>query len=253
MDSLIGTRRLAMALPVFVVLLISPAMSYAQHGNYLLGSLGLLGGSQAPEDIYYQNLFSYYTSSGSGNLDASRARSLEVLGRQLNLAVNADFNGKGSLDVYVDQNIFGVTTPFKVLGANCGLMVDVPFAQVTGSGTAALDIGADLRGIFDRSFTAGTTIGGGRSSTASFNISDVYGEPINLGWHLARFDVLATFGFFAPTGDYNSRDAINNGLGRWAEMFGLGAIVYPDEARSWSISAMTRYLTHQSQEGIDLR
>jgi hypothetical protein len=56
MYPLIDARRLAIALPVFVVLLISPAMSYAQHGSYLLGSLGLLGASQAPEGLYYQNL-----------------------------------------------------------------------------------------------------------------------------------------------------------------------------------------------------
>jgi hypothetical protein len=236
-----------------VVLLASPATSYAQHGNYLLGTLGLLGGSQAPEGIYYENLFSYYTASGSGNLDASRARSLEALGRQLNLTVNGSFNHNSSLDVYVDQNIFGVTTPLKVFGASYGLMVDVPFSQVTGSGTASLDLGADLRGIFDRDFTRSTSLAGARSSTASFNIADVYVEPINLGWHLPQLDILATFGFMAPTGEYNSRDAINNGLGRWAELFGLGAVVYVDQARSWSISAMTRYITHQSQQGIELR
>ena len=245
--------RLAMALPVIAVLLAFPATSYAQHGNYLLGTLGLLGGSQAPEGIYYENLFSYYTASGSGNLDASRARSLELLGRQLNLTVNGSFNRNSSLDVYIDQNILGVTTPLKIFGANYGLMVDVPFSHVTGSGTASLDLGADLRGIFDRNFTRSTSLEGGRSSTASFNISDLYVEPINLGWHLPHLDILATFGFMAPTGDYNSRDAINNGLGRWAELFGLGAVAYLDQAKSWSISAMTHYITHQSQQGIDLR
>jgi len=78
-------------------------------------------------------------------------------------------------------------------------------------------------------------------------------EPINLGWHLPQLDVVTTFGFFAPTGSYDSDKAINNGLGRWAEMFGLGAVVYLDPARSWSVSAMTRYLTHQKQEGADVR
>src|SRR5262245_35158893 len=57
----------------------------------------------------------------------------------------------------------------------------------------------------------------------------------------------------APAGSYSSNRAINNGLGRWAEMFGLGAIGYVDADRSWSMSAMTRYLTHQSQQGVDIR
>ena len=253
MRSLTDARRLAMTVLGFVALLVLPPAAHAQHGNYLLGTLGLLGASQAPEGIYYENLFSYYHASGSANLDASRVRSAELLGRQLNLTVSGSLDRNSSLDVYVDQNFFGVTTPFKIFGASYGLTVDVPFSQVTGSGAASLDLGADLRGIFDRNFTAGASGASNRSSTASFNISDIYVEPINLGWHLPRFDVLASFGFIAPTGDYNPKDAINNGLGRWAELFGLGAVAYLDGARSWSVSAMTHYITHQSQKDLDLR
>jgi len=100
MRALIDARRLAMAWLVFAALLVSPAMSYAQHGNYLLGTIGLLGASQAPEGIYYENLFSYYHASGSANLDASRVRSAELLGRQLNLTVSGSLNRNSSLDVY---------------------------------------------------------------------------------------------------------------------------------------------------------
>jgi hypothetical protein len=76
---------------------------------------------------------------------------------------------------------------------------------------------------------------------------------MNFGWHWSRLDVLATFGFFAPVGSYDADKFINNGLGRWAEMFGLGAVAYLDAARSWSVSAMTRYLTHQKQKGAEIR
>jgi hypothetical protein len=41
------SRRLASAASALVVFLLSPATSYAQHGDYLLGTLGLLGASQA--------------------------------------------------------------------------------------------------------------------------------------------------------------------------------------------------------------
>ena len=245
---------LALALTTLGVLLVAPATTYAQHGNWLLGSNGLLGGSQAPEGIYYQNIFSYYNASGSATLDASHTRTLEIFGHDvLNLTLNAKLSLKADLDTYVDQNIIGMTSPFKLFGANYGFLVDVPFAQVTGSGTASLDVGGDLRGIFDRNFTASRTFEATRSNTASFNISDMYVEPINLGWHLARFDIVASFGFFAPTGNYTSSQAINLGLGRWGETFGLGAVAYLDEAKTWSVSAVTHYLTHQTQQGVDER
>jgi hypothetical protein len=234
-------------------LVVSATPAYAQHGNYLLGTLGLLGGAQAPEGIYYQNVFSYYNASEFQSVSAGRARSLEVFRQQLGLSASANLNVKSNLDVYVDQNIIGVTTPFKILGANYGLMIDIPFVAVHGTGNASLDLAAQRFGLFDRNITRNASASGGASSTASFNISDIYVEPINFGWHLPQLDVLATFGFFAPTGSYNADKAINNGLGRWAEMFGLGAVVYLDAARSWSVSAMTRYLTHQKQEGVDIR
>lgn len=241
------------ALALLGTLVASPAPSYAQHGDYLLGTLGLLGAQQAPEGIYYQNIFSYYNASGFRAIERSRERSFEVFGREIGLTLSADFNRRSSLDVYADQNIIGMTTPFKILGANYGFMIDIPFVQVHGTGNASLDLASTRFGLFDRNITRNADFARGASSTASFNIADLYVEPINLGWHLPQLEILATFGFFAPSGDYSPNRTINNGLGRWAEMFGLGAILFVDAARSWSISVMTRYMTHQSQQGEDVR
>jgi len=246
-------RRVAIVVGVAGMLMAWPALAWAQHGNWIPGTLGLLGGAQAPEGIYYQNVFSYYHASGSATLDVSRARDLQVLGRQLGLTVNANFNANASLDSYVDQNIIGMTTPLKILGANYGFLVDIPFIEVRGTGDAALDVGANLRGIFDRDFTASASFSRGKSTTAKYNIADIYVEPIDLGWHFPQLDVVASAGFFAPSGNYNSNQLINNGLGRWAEVFGLGAVGYLDAKRSWSVSAMTHYFTHQSQQGVDVR
>lgn len=228
-------RLLAFGFAMLAASMAAPVTAYAQHGDYLLGTLGLLGGAQAPEGIYYQNVFSYYHASGS----RTRLEQGQVLERRL--------EAQGTLDVYVDQNILGWTTPFKVLGANYGLMIDIPLDHVRGTGGASLDLQGGRFGLLDR----GASITG--SSTASLSIADIYVEPINLGWRLPQLDIVAAFGFFAPTGSYDADDAINNGLGRWAEMFSLGAVGYLDAARSWSISAMVRYLIHQKQTGVDVR
>src|SRR5262245_61052547 len=227
--------RLAVAFLMLGFLVGSPAISSAQHGNYLLGTLGLLGGSQAPEGIYYQNIFSYYNASSSDVLSRSRTRDFQVAARQLQLTVNANFKLEASLDLYVDQNILGWTTPFKILGANYGLMIDIPFAEVHGTGAASLDLAAQRFGLFDRTLTRNGSFSNSQSSTASFNISDIYVEPINLGWHLPQLDVVTSFGFFAPTGGYDSNDAINNGLCRWAEMVGRGAVVGLERGGSWEV------------------
>jgi len=231
--------RLAVALAVLGAVLATPGRSYAEHGDYVLGTLGLLGAVQPPEGIYYQNIFSYYTANGEGNFEVPGSPTAPTRQQQLAL--------RGSLSVFYDQNLLGVTTPFTILGARYGAMIDIRFNQVHGSGNASLDLRTLPFDTTEQSFSRST------SSTASFNIADLYVEPMNFGWHLPQLDVLATFGFFAPSGRYDSREAINNGLGRWAEMFGLGGVVYFNSARSWSLSAMPRYLIHQSQQGLDVR
>lgn len=245
-------RQLAIAATAACALLAVPVPSCAQHGNYLLGTTGLLGASQPPEGIYYQNIFSYYNASGT-LLSDSKIRELDALGHQVG-NLTANLRAGATLTVYVDQNIIGMTTPFKLLGANYGFFADIPFDQVHGTGDASLDLGANLKGLFDRqSVAVSGSAARGSSGTATFNIADIYLEPINFGWHFSQADVYASFGFFAPTGSVSSNQAINNGLGRWAEMFGLGAVVYLDQAKSWSISALTHYLTHQTQQGHDIR
>jgi hypothetical protein len=39
----------------------------------------------------------------------------------------------GSLDLFIDQNIFWLVTPLKSLGANYGFLLDVPFATADAS------------------------------------------------------------------------------------------------------------------------
>jgi len=73
--------RFLLACAVLLTLMGSATPSCAQHGNYLLGTLGLLGGAQAPEGIYYQNVFSHYHASGSRSADVTG----ELLRKQLEL------------------------------------------------------------------------------------------------------------------------------------------------------------------------
>ncbi len=57
-----------------VLLLATPAR--AQHSDWLLGTVGLLGAEQAPEGFYYLNVWSYYHASGSSFLQAPIANKL---------------------------------------------------------------------------------------------------------------------------------------------------------------------------------
>jgi hypothetical protein len=125
--------RVTLGYLALLILFVKPA--HAQHGDWLLGTDGLLSVQQAPEGILYQNLWSYYHASGNSFLQTGPVK-CGSLGR-LCLGFNA--NTSGSLDLFADQNIFWLVTPFKFLGASCGFLIDVPFAIADASGAGALE------------------------------------------------------------------------------------------------------------------
>jgi hypothetical protein len=152
--------------------------------------------------------------------------------------------GNGSLDEFVDQNILGWTTPLKILGANYGFFVDIPFAIADASGAAALEpILTSPRGTFA---LAGQQSSGGSTKGS---IADMYVEPADLGWHFKQLDAIISSGFFAPSGPYNADARLNIGYGHWTGVFGLGAIAYADPERTWSLSIYTHYILYGSQMG----
>src|SRR5947199_7572989 len=111
-----------------LLLLASPAR--AQHGDWLLGSYGLLGGSQPPPGLHFQNLFSYYHASGSSFIESGNLR----CGPRGRLCLSANAAGSGSLDLFVDFAAVGWTSTFTILGAHYGFTVAVPFALADASG-----------------------------------------------------------------------------------------------------------------------
>ncbi len=235
MDKIVGVMALCL-----VISLLSPTSARAQHGDWLLGTDGLLSAQQAPEGILYQNLWSYYHASGNSFLQTGPIK----CGPRGKLCLGFNANGSGSLDLFVDQNIFWLVTPFKFLGASYGFLIDVPFAIADASGDAALEpslssgIGKVTLPSLQRS--PGATKG---------TLGDIYFEPIDLGWHLRQLDAIVAGGFFAPTGAYNSNANLNIGYGHWSGVLGVGGIAYADKKRTWGLSIDSHYVLYASQMG----
>lgn len=220
----------------------STAPAHAQHGDWLLGSFGFQGASQPPEGLYYMNQFSYYHTSSS---DFAATGTLKC-GTRGGLCSSANLNGSASLDLFIDANIITWTSPFKIFGANYGLNLIIPFAIADASGNASLEPVLSLPG---NSLALPTAGGSGGSTKGS--IGDIYFEPLNLGWHFKRLDLIASSGFFAPSGPYNASAMLNIGFGHWTGVFGLGSVAYADAERTWSLSVYSHYLLYASQMGRD--
>lgn len=243
-----GMKHCGFASVLFAVLVVAifaqPKPAHAQHGNYVLGTIGIMGAQQPPEGLLYQNLWSYYPVSDNGFVNTG------VCNRTDNVCLNANVNASGTMDLFIDQNIFWLVTPFKlpVIGGSYGLSIDVPFAYAATTGAASLQptiVGRLLGRNLTLTGPTPTSDGGVTKGT----ISDIYFEPIDLGWHLKHLDAIVSGGFMAPTGPYNPKATVNIGYGHWCGILGLGGILYPDDARTWSATLFAHYEIYGAQEG----
>ena len=87
----------------------------------------------------------------------------------------------------------------------------------------------------------------------SMGFSDLYIQPINLGWHVKQADFTAGLGLYIPTGRYEFLGDGNIGLGMWSfEIFG-GTTIYFDNLKKWHVSTIAAYETHTYKKGTDIR
>src|SRR5262249_55254916 len=76
---------------------------------------------------------------------------------------------------------------------------------------------------------------------------DFYVEPLNLSWHLPRFDLFTSYGFYAPTGTFHPTDAVNTGRDRWAHQISAGMTAYLDQQKKWAVAVVPRYEIFQHE------
>jgi hypothetical protein len=233
-------RKIGAAFGCLAVVLFLATPARAEHGDWLLGTDGLLSGQQAPQGFYYSNIWSYYNASGSDFVQTSPLK----CGPRGQVCLSLNLSVNGSLDLFVDQNIFVWTSPYKILGANYGLLVDIPFAIADASGAGNLEPVLSL----ERTTLTGSGLQPSAGTTKG-SIGDMYVEPVDLGWHFSHLDAIVSSGFFAPSGPYNASSKVNIGYGHWTGVFGLGGVGYADEARTWSLSIYAHYLLYGSQMG----
>ena len=141
-----------------------------------------------------------------------------------------ELNTSGSLAVNAVTALAWYVSNLKVLGANYSVMAALP---MLGNALEAPALGIDL--------------------PSKFGVGDLYVQPINLGWHLSRLDVMVGAGVYAPTGRFTAGADDNSGLGMWSFEVSGGATVFFDGAKTWSVSALGFYETHTKKKDTEIK
>jgi len=222
--ALIGIM-LTTLLPVALVMI--PGLAHAGFlGHNGLGDYGLQSGTQPDPGINVALMYLRYDS------DTLRDRNGNQVSLDPNDPDNILLNAEGPSSIAVNGYAAGVyhVTNFKIFGANYGYMI---FPALTDNALESPILGL--------------------ASNADTGFTDLYIQPINLGWHIDRADFIAGLGVYAPTGSWDPAASDNLGLGMWSFELSAGATVYFDKAKSWHFATTAYYETHTEKRDTDIR
>jgi len=134
----------------------------------------------------------------------------------------------GNLNAAVFGAGLNVVTTRKVLGGSYGFSVILPWADNRLQGTEI-------------------------DSNPGAGITDMAIQPISLGWHLKRADVMTGYTLFVPIGRYEDGASNNTGLGMWGHELALGTTVYLDSARKFHAGTMATFDFQSKKKDSDTK
>jgi hypothetical protein len=114
----------------------------------------------------------------------------------------------GSLDAAVFGVALNVVTTKKIAGGTYGFLVALPWANNRVQGANDFD------------------------SNPGSGLTDMFLQPINLGWHTPRADFTIAYGLYLPTGRYEDGADNNTGLGMWAQEALLGTTIFLNDTKT---------------------
>jgi len=202
---------------VVLALGLIPSRAHAQFlsHNYK-GDFGLLAGSQPPPGWIIAAGYVHY---GGDTFRDNNGDPLQI-----------DPAGGGK--VTANGYAFGAwyVSDLKIFGANYGVMA---FPAFTDNSLEVPALGFEQK----------TSVG----------LTDLYMQPINLGWHGKQADTQAGLGIVAPIGRYDP-DALDNlGLGMWSFEPFVATTVWFDSAKKWHSSAAGFYEFHTKKKDTDIQ
>ena len=77
--------------------------------------------------------------------------------------------------------------------------------------------------------------------TSQWGYTSTYLQPVGLGWHFDRADVLVGYAVYLPTGRYTFGSSGNSGLGMWTQELSAGTTVYFDAKQKSPHLALALY------------
>ena len=85
-----------------------------------------------------------------------------------------------------------------------------------------------------------------------FGLTDFYIQPARLGWRKSRFDIVASYGLYLPSGISELAGGTGLSSGHVTHQFSAGGTVYADKDRTAFVTALASYELNLRKRRIDI-
>jgi len=235
------------AASAFVVLAVLTATGAraSEIGHYAGGFLNIRD-FFVPEPGIYAGVYNYfYTTDRLNDANGNKVSSITIKpgsgqGQTLGVDVNVDMYVLAPTLIYV--------TDIEPLGIKYGALLSVNFANASLEGALSTVTGE-----------------GGEASASSFNVGDTFVQPVWLGKTLDHWDFALAYGFYAPTGKYNTETVTlpdgtpvkaespdNIGFGFWTHQFQGAGAWYPWADKRLAVTVALTYEINGKKDDFQL-
>ena len=214
-------------------------VSPLQGGHYSPGVRNIRDMSYPPSGLFLLWYNGYFSSDTYIDKDGQKFSGIElsqILPALPDVAVNIDLNGFTSIPA-----IFW-TTDLKVLG-NVKYMAGVSFNYISAKSSVISERGGI---VIDTTYTRTAE---GRNA----GLSDMFFAPLGLSWSRNQLDFTFLYGFYAPTGKYETGSTDAVGLGFWTHQFQGYTYFYPVEGKPTALQFGITYELNSKIKDADVK
>jgi len=141
---------------------------------------------------------------------------------------NGDKVGDPNLTMFVTGVGASYVSDFKILGANYG-------ATILLAGASNIIQGSYI------------------DSKSDFAFTDMFLQPVQLGWHNKRADFVFNYSLYLPTGKYELGASNNSGLGMYINEFSGGTTLFFNDKKTFHFSVLASYEINGKKKDTDIK
>jgi hypothetical protein len=245
-----GCRSTARGVPLFLGLLLAllPRVSTraGETVHYTPGLMNIRDYIVPETGIYFVDYNYYYTTERLNNPNGNKVKSVTIPdpGGRPPVTLNVSVN----VDMYANAPAVIWTLPWKPYGMKLSGYIAPTIANSSLSGSLRAETGQGVN-----------------PSTSSFGFGDLFVQPVWLGYTLPHWDFAFGYGFYAPTGKYDTDNvtlpgigtvkttsADNIGLGFWEQQLQSTVVWYPMTNQATAVMATLTYETCGKEEDFNI-